>query len=183
MASPSFRRAAPADVDRIAEIHVAAWRATYRGLIDDAALEDRTVAKRIGQWKDVVEGRAFPDHTVDVVEMDGTIEGFSRVGPSDDPDADLEPTVHVYSLYVDPDARGKGLGGALLDHVLDDAASSGYTLATLYVLIGNDSARRFYERRGWEPEPDVVTDCLGDGTPAPQLRYRKRLQSQPVPAT
>ncbi|MDQ4095594.1 MAG: GNAT family N-acetyltransferase [Actinomycetota bacterium] len=178
MDSPSFRRATPDDVERIAEIHVAAWRAAYRGLIDDAALDDRTVAKRIAQWREVVEGDAFPAHAVYVAEVDREIKGFSQVGPSDDPDASVEPTFHVYALYLDPAERGRGLGTALLDHVLREAASSGYTLTTLYVLIENDGARRFYERHGWEAEPDIVTECLGDGTKAPQVRYRKRLQAQ-----
>ena len=154
---------------------MAAWRATYKGLIDDAALDDRTVDKRMTQWKDVIEGRAWPDHVVHVVEVDGVVKGFSQVGPSDDDDAHLEPTVHVYSLYLDPTETGRGLGSALLDYVLEGAARRGSTLATLYVLVGNDAARRFYAARGWEPEPEVVTDCLGDGTEAPQLRYRKRL--------
>ena len=180
MPSPEFRLATTADTARIAEIHVAAWRATYVGLIDKAALDDRTVEKRMRQWKEVLEGRAWVDHAVHVVEVDDVVKGFSQVGPSDDKDAHLEPTLHVYALYLDPAERGRGLGAALLDYVLEWGAEAGYTLATLYVLEKNDGARRFYERLGWQPEPDVVTECLGDGTVAPQLRYRQALTSRPA---
>jgi ribosomal protein S18 acetylase RimI-like enzyme len=180
MLSPEFRAATAHDVERVAEIHVAAWRSAYAGLIDQSALDTRTVAKRMRQWKEVLEGDAWPDHAVHVVTLDGVVKGFSQWGPSDDEDAYLEPTLHVYALYLDPEERGRGLGSALLDYVVGKGAEDGYTLATLYVLEKNDAARRFYERHGWEPEPDVVTDCLGDGTEAPQVRYRKSLEARPA---
>ncbi|MDQ4142933.1 MAG: GNAT family N-acetyltransferase [Actinomycetota bacterium] len=176
MGSPNVRLASLADIERIAEIHVAAWRAAYTGLVDEAALADRTIEKRMRQWKEVIEGDGWPDHEVHVIERDGHIQGFAQTSPSDDEDAHLERTLHVNALYLDPVRRGSGLGAVLLDYVLAKAELAGYTLATLYVLIDNDGARRFYERNGWEPEPDVVSECLGDGTVAPQLRYRKKLR-------
>ena len=180
MRSPEFRVATAADVERVAEIHVAAWRSAYAGLIDQAALDTRTISKRMRQWKEVLQGDAWPDHAVHVVAVDGEVKGFSQWGPSDDDDAGLERTLHVYALYLDPEERGRGLGTALLDHILGLGANEGYKMATLYVLEKNETARRFYERRGWEPEPDVVTECLGDGTKAPQLRYRKRIDARSV---
>ena len=170
-----FRRATLDDVGRVAQIHVAAWKATYTGLVDQAALDARTVDKRVDQWTEVLSGRQWLDHLVYVAEVDDRIEGFARVGPSDDPDVDRATTLNVFALYLDPEERGRGLGTALLDHVLEEATAAGYRLATLYVLIDNVAARRFYERRGWQPEPEVVTECLGDGTEAPQLRYRLEL--------
>ena len=176
MGSPSVRRATLDDVERIAEIHLAAWRAAYTGLIDEAALTDRTIDKRMRQWKEVIDSDAWPDHVVHVLEIDGDIQGFAQTSPSDDDDAHLEPTLHINALYLDPERRGSGLGTALLEYVLAEADRAGYRVATLYVLIKNGGARRFYERNGWEPEPDVVSECLGDGTAAPQLRYRKKLR-------
>ncbi len=168
----AFRRAGLDDVRRVAEIHVAAWKAAYTGLIDQAALDERTVEKRIVQWNEVFSGWQWSEHVTYVAEVDGVIQGFARAGPSDDLDVDRATTLNVFALYLDPGERGKGLGTALLDHVLEEAKAAGYRLATLYVLVENDAARRFYEKRGWQAEPDVVTNCLGDGTEAPQLRYR-----------
>ena len=170
-----LRRAALDDAPRIAEIHVAAWHAAYTGLVDQAALDARTVEHRAVQWNEVLSGWQWPDNVVYVAELAGSIQGFARVGPSDDLDVDRATTLNVFALYLDPGRRGRGLGTVLLGHVLEEARASGYRLATLYVLIDNASARRFYERRGWQPEPHVVTDCLGDGTHAPQLRYRLEL--------
>jgi GNAT superfamily N-acetyltransferase len=172
MPSPRARDATAGDIERIAEIHVASWRAAYRGLIADEALDDRTVAKRIDHWKGWLEDPELAGHRLYVIEDDSGIKGFAFAGPSDDADMDAATTVNVGALYLDPDARGGGLGRALLDHVLWDFASRGFRTATLYVLIGNDTAKRFYARLGWSEEPDVIKECLGDGTPAPQVRYR-----------
>ena len=176
MLSLSFRNATRADVGRIAEIHVAGWDAAYRGRIDEEALAERTVEKRVELWNEVLDGGdRFKDHTVHVAELDGDIVGFAQWGPSDDPDVDRSTTINVFALYLDPELRGKGVGRALLDHVTHEASHDGKRLATLYVLIGNDEASAFYEKVGWEPEPDVVKECLGDGYEAPQSRWRRVL--------
>ena len=175
MALPSFRRATVDDVDRIAFIHVESWNAAYTGLIDQAELDARTVAKRSIQWREFFEGDKWPGHEVWVVEDRGRIEGFARFGPSDDPDVDPATTANLFALYLDPAARGLGLGRVLTDHVVETLREQGYERATLYVLIENHPARRFYERGGWVPEPDVVTNCLGDGARAPQMRYTRSL--------
>ena len=176
MHSPSFRLARREDIPRIAEIHVAGWDAAYRGRIDEEALAERTVEKRVELWNEVLGGeKRFRDHVVHVAEIDGEIVGFAQWGPSDDPDVDPTTTINVFALYLDPELRGRGVGRALLDHVTDEAARDGKKLATLYVLIGNDEAAAFYEKVGWQSEPDVVKECLGDGYEAPQSRWRRVL--------
>ena len=178
MPSPSIRRATADDVDRIARIHVDSWNAAYTGLIDQAELEARNVAKRTEQWAEFFEGDKWPGHEVWVVEDGGRVAGFARVGPSDDHDVDPATTTNLFALYLDPATRGRGLGEALVAHVLGVLRAQGHERATLYVLIENHPARRFYERLGWTPEPDVVTDCLGDGARAPQMRYSRSLPAE-----
>jgi ribosomal protein S18 acetylase RimI-like enzyme len=176
MSVPSFRPAARQDIERIAAIHVAGWEVAYRGRIDDEALAVRTVESRIALWKEVLAGDGrFRDHQVHVAEVDGTVAGFTHFGPSDDDDVDQSTTVNVFALYLDPELRGQGLGRGLLDHVVASASAAGAKLATLYVLVGNDEASGFYERVGWEAEPGVVKECMGDGYEAPQSRWRKEL--------
>lgn len=175
MSSPSFRPATSDDIPRIAVIHVAAWEAAYRGLIDDEALNARTVERRTSQWKEFFTDQRFADHSVFVAEVNNEIVGFAHVGPSDDDDVDQTSTMNVFALYLDPSRRGRGLGRALLDHVGEEGAAAGYKLATLYVLKGNDPASRFYEKLGWEPQPEIVKECLGDGHEAPQFRFRRAL--------
>ena len=81
------RRAVAADVPAIADVHVRAWRAAYRGLVADDVLDRLTVDGRARMWEELLamEGEA-PGTTV--AEVDGAIAGFCTVvTPSRDDDA------------------------------------------------------------------------------------------------
>jgi ribosomal-protein-alanine N-acetyltransferase len=57
--------------------------------------------------------------------------------------------LHINNLAVDPTWRRRGVGGALLQFVLHDAAAEGAIGATLEVRRSNEPARRLYERFGF----------------------------------
>ena len=65
---------------------------------------------------------------------------------------DLAP--NVCAVYTEPDCRGRGVAGALLDHVCADMAARG--VSTLYLLTDHTG---FYERYGWE----FLCMAQGDG--------------------
>jgi len=48
-----------------------------------------------------------------------------------------------------PQYRGRGMGSAVLRHVLNEARQLGATRATLEVRASNEGARRLYERLGF----------------------------------
>ena len=52
-------------------------------------------------------------------------------------------------LFVDPNARGHGLGAELLKLAEAKLRAEGTVFATLSCIKGNSAARRFYERYGW----------------------------------
>ena len=54
----------------------------------------------------------------------------------------------LISLAVAVDARGRGIGSALMDAVDAELARRGVRDLEVAVMAGNDRARRFYERRG-----------------------------------
>ena len=58
--------------------------------------------------------------------------------------------VHINNLAVRGEFRGRGVGTALLEHVLQAGASRGAERATLEVRRSNAPARRLYERLGFE---------------------------------
>ena len=53
------------------------------------------------------------------------------------------------AMYVAPEARARGAGGALLEGVLETARGWGVTDVGLAVTVGNAAARRIYERAGF----------------------------------
>jgi ribosomal protein S18 acetylase RimI-like enzyme len=56
----------------------------------------------------------------------------------------------VISMWVEPSARGRGIGRALLDAVVEWAKERDPSRAIrLSVTDGNDAARRLYERYGF----------------------------------
>jgi ribosomal-protein-alanine N-acetyltransferase len=57
--------------------------------------------------------------------------------------------LHVNNIGVWPDARRRGVGGALLSAALDLGARAGARKAVLEVRAGNHSALRMYERLGF----------------------------------
>ena len=58
---------------------------------------------------------------------------------------------YVETLSVAADARGQGLGAALLDEVTAQLAAIGVDQIEITLVAANDGARRFYERQGYEP--------------------------------
>ena len=81
------------------------------------------------------------DYTVVVAEQDGEVVGFMAHTPDE-----------LAWLYVSPGCMGQGVGTALVCHALDRREGS----MTLEVLVGNEPARRLYERCGFRLT-DTVT--------------------------
>lgn len=55
----------------------------------------------------------------------------------------------LWGMYVRPASRGRGVGGALVRHVLDRAAAAGLEQVHLGVGAGNSAARALYEACGF----------------------------------
>jgi len=142
---PTLREAIPEDALAIAGVHVRAWQAAYRGLIEDEFLdtlrpEDRAASYRLGD----------PDpggpHTV-VAEAGGEICGFAITGACRDEDA--SEAGELYALYVDPAHWRTGTGRLLLEAATERMRADGFAEAVLWVLRGNQVAERFYAAAGW----------------------------------
>lgn len=79
------RLATPDDADAIAAVHVASWKATYRGHMDDAFLESLSVENRTGMWRHML-ARRDDRCGIHVAGQQGDIVGFCSFGPARDDD-------------------------------------------------------------------------------------------------
>lgn len=94
-------------------------------------------------------------HVVDggvlLARADDGVVGFVMFGPATETmERDRERGV-VSNVYVEPDARGRGVGSALLDAAEARLVAAGADEVTLEVMADNEAARRLYRRRGYEP--------------------------------
>jgi GNAT superfamily N-acetyltransferase len=102
-------------------------------------------------------GGIVADREVWVWDEGGAILGFAAL--SDD---------ELTHLYVEPEAHGRGIGGALLDRAKERRPGG----LRLWVFQRNANARRFYERRGFGLERE--TDGSGNEERTPDALYAWR---------
>jgi len=79
-----------------------------------------------------------------VAEVDGQVVGTVGAGPGE-----FEGAAALTALWVDPTFRSQGVGTALVEAVLEWAASKGFTQVLLWVTEMNHKAQRLYERHGF----------------------------------
>jgi GNAT superfamily N-acetyltransferase len=107
------------------------------------------------RWHDPYMSRAELDAEIAAgvqfwgYEADGALTGIMGIQPVRDVDL-------IRHAYVLPAAQGQGIGGALLEHLLQSA--------TRPILVGTwaaaDWAIRFYRRHGFEPVTPERKDAL-----------------------
>lgn len=75
----------------------------------------------------------------------------------------------LYSLAVDPAARGRGIGARILDACADEARQRGFQEFRLEVAEANEPALALYGKAGFEP---FARRCAyyADGSDALRLR-------------
>jgi GNAT superfamily N-acetyltransferase len=86
-----------------------------------------------------------------VATIDGKPVGLAAVHP----DADYftgHPRAHVDVLVVAPEAEGRGVGRALLEHVETWGRGHRCREVVLDVFASNEDAMAFYERCGYRPD-------------------------------
>jgi GNAT superfamily N-acetyltransferase len=137
-----IRRATPHDADAIAEL----YERSYATLVFLPVLHT------------LDEHRVHFARVVDEQEVwvwdDGRILGFAALDES-----------MLNFLYVEPEAIGHGVGGALYRHALE-RRPDGFTF---WVFQQNERARRFYERYG--ARPVRFTDGDGNEEKMPDVLY------------
>ncbi|MFG3363684.1 GNAT family N-acetyltransferase [Streptomyces sp. NPDC090032] len=151
MSQPHIRFARVDDEDGLARLDRAAWSTLHAVQPKPLPPYDPFFSERFGPR----------DHLV--AELDGRLAGYVRIAY---PTA-LAANTHVrqiQGLAVAADARGAGIGRALVRAALEHARKAGARRMTLRVLGHNAPARALYESEGFTVEGVLPEEFLLDGT-------------------
>jgi len=133
----------PAEVEdgpAIGQVQVQVWREAYAGLMLAEPLAAMDPGRIGGLWTERLADPPYGLRT-GVALVGDALVGFAAAGPSgDDPPL---PGQRLFAINCVRGVHGTGVSHALLDAVLEPGPCS------LWVVVGNDRAIGFYERRGF----------------------------------
>ena len=155
-----IRAALPGDAVGIAEVHVAAWRSAYAGILPDGFLASLSLPRQAFMYHSAI----MAGRTTFVAEAEGKIVGFATAGRARASLAEGE----IETLYVTDDWREHGIGRSLLQSVGRRLAKSGCSNAFLWVLRDNPS-KWFYQRLGGRRAAESSVSVAG--VLVPQIAY------------
>lgn len=142
--------AGPSDAEALGEVHVRAWRETYRGMLPDSYLTRLSPELHARRWRRALLASQAQEATLAAADRSGLV-GYAGVGPSR---RKVEGEAEIYTLYLIRTAQRRGLGRRLVADAARLMAARGFTSMMISVLSDNVAARGFYERLGGEAEPD-----------------------------
>src|SRR5688500_14236385 len=140
----SIRAATEADIDPVGELHSLVRDKTYKSIVRGYRSEPTTA-----YWRLLFPAEAGT-HRLLIAEAGGAVIGFVYVGEG-----------VLQAIHVHPDWHGRGVGQALMRAGRNALAELGFRFASLWVIVGNERACRFYERDGWRPSGRVRDTRVG----------------------
>lgn len=141
---PTIRPAAERDLTAIAGLYHRVWHETHGPHMPRAERQAR-------------DGRFFLDRmtslmpNVVVCEEKGTIAGFAAWSGS-----------RLGQIFLDASAHGSGAAQLLMEAAEREMRKQDVMEAELRCLVGNERAKRFYERVGWRASGIMAETVRGD---------------------
>ena len=139
-----LRPAEPDDATGIARVHVDTWRDTYAGMIPDGTLLHLSPIREAAHWRQTISLDPGERVVVAVSDTHGVV-GFGSCGRFRG--ENLPYRGEIYTLYVHPDAQGRGVGRGLLTTLFATLTKRGLWSVLIWVLACNP-ARFFYQAMG-----------------------------------
>ena len=138
----SIRTARLGDEAQIAEVHDAAWRDAYQGVIPGRELERMIQRRGPAWWRQAIRGGT----RLMVLDFSDKVAGYASYGRNRMPA--LAYAGEIFELYLAPEYQGAGLGRRMFKAARDDLAAHGYGSFVVWALAGNERGLEFYRRLG-----------------------------------
>jgi GNAT superfamily N-acetyltransferase len=142
-----IRDAEPGDIPALARLLASLEAAGWAQGKDGAEVEEVVATRLLGKTAGT---------SLRVAEAEGKLAGYASAHWL--PNLILGGTEgYISELFVAPDSRGKGIGGALLNDLEAQARVRGCIRLSLLNLRERESYRRgFYAKRGWTERPGAA---------------------------
>lgn len=160
-----IRPAHAGDAPAIGRLHAESWRATYRGMLEDAYLDGPVFAEREALWAGRLT-RPDPSLIALVAEEAGLLAGFVCAFTG----AHARHGTLLDNLHARPGATGKGTGSRLLGALARELATRAVDEPIhLWAFEGNRRTCEYYEKFGATAVKRAMIDMPGDARVAEWL--------------
>lgn len=146
------------DAEGIAKVHVDSWQSTYRGIISQDYLDNRTYLQFTEFWKQDLTRIKSKEHLFVVLNLDHQVIGFSCGGPNRDKSFSYDG--EIYAIYLLEAYQKQGLGKRLFENSCQQLSLDGFTGLLLWVLEANPSLG-FYKHMGGQVVGDKM-ETIGE---------------------
>lgn len=140
------------DFSAVAQVYVDSWQYAYRGIVPQRYLDKLSPQG----WMTLLK----TDPAASLIALqDGRIVGTSYVTFARD---EVRPGYgEIVSLYLLPEAMGKGIGRQLWQAAAAHCREQGLSGICLWTFTANTRAHRFYKRMGMTASGRTRTEAIG----------------------
>ena len=161
-----IRKVKQGEADTLAYIQTESWKAAFKEIIDDAMLEKCTnIDKARAMYQRLLDENMGNGYLLTVDNKPHCIAYWDKAR-----DPELTGKAELICIHSLPNNWHKGFGSKMMDMVLEDIKSSGYSEVVLWVFRDNLRARAFYEAKGF-----VLNDVTKAAFDSEEVLYSKFL--------
>jgi ribosomal protein S18 acetylase RimI-like enzyme len=147
-----FQSASLADLDIIANLFHSCWHISYKELLSENVINAMDIESARDLWRPALIEPKDRDTVLGFAE--NRLVSLFRIGK----DPRNETRGHLFSLYVTPEAAGRGYGRTSLNEANERLSARGEREISLWVFDKNSVAKALYASAGFVPTGEERID-------------------------
>lgn len=148
------------DIVPIAASHIKGYHKTLDSVARERKFLGFLEAPPFEQSSQFVENNIAQKHSQFVALANDQVVGWCDTLPKG---GDIHTHIGILGMGLLAEYRHMGIGSNLLQSILPDASTKGFSKIALNVRVDNTSAINLYKKFGFETEGELIDDALVDG--------------------